>query len=166
MQRSTDRPEPGPVELLVFRLEDERYAAPLAATRRIFQAVAVTRLPGAPRLIEGIVSVHGDLTPVFDLRSRFGLPAREMRPEDHLILVEAGRQNALLHVDAVEQVAYVDREALVEPERVVAGASPLSGVGRLADGLVLIHDLDRFLTEAEAEQLQDALAAAEQGEEG
>ena len=36
----------------------------------------------------------------------------------------------------------------------------LSGVARLPDGLVLIHDLATFLREAEATTLDDAVAAA------
>jgi purine-binding chemotaxis protein CheW len=36
-------------------------------------------------------------------------------------------------------------------------------VARLEDGLVLIHDLDGFLSESEAESLDTALGAAMEG---
>lgn len=160
MQPSITAVSPEPLALVVFRLGGGRYAIPLTAARRIFQAVAVTRLPDAPAVVEGVVSVHGELTPVFDLRRRFGLPERDMRPEDHLVLADADGRMALLHVDAVEAVAAVEREALTDPEQVVHGSTSLSGVARLPDGLVLIHDLARFLTQAESERLDQAISAA------
>lgn len=161
MQPSTLNRDAGGMDLVIFRLDRDRYAVPLVDARRILHAVAVTRLPGAPPVVEGVVSVHGVLTPVFDLRRRFGLPEREMQPEDHMILVEAAGRAALLHVDGVEEVAAVEAESIVDPERVVAGTESLSGVGRLPDGLVLIHDLARFLSEAEADRLDEALSANE-----
>lgn len=153
----------GELDLVVFRLGRTRYAIPLAETRRILAAVAVTPLPDAPPAIEGVVSVHGDPVPVFDLRARFGLPHRRIRPEDHLVLAEAAGRRVLLHVDSVEGVRSVAGEALSAPERVVRGPTPLSGVARLPDGLVLIHDLALFLTEAEAAQLDRAMTAAARG---
>lgn len=162
MQPSTLRHDAGGMDLIIFRLDTARYAIPLADARRILHAVAVTRLPGAPTVVEGVVSVHGALTPVFQLRRRFGLPEREMQPEDHLVLVEADGRMALLHVDEVEEVAAVDAGLIDDPERVVPGPTPLSGVARLDDGLVLIHDLARFLSEAESDQLDEALAAIEE----
>ncbi|HUF51890.1 MAG TPA: chemotaxis protein CheW [Longimicrobiales bacterium] len=40
--------------ILVFRLGPERYAIRLADVRRILAAAAVTRLPGAPTVVEGV----------------------------------------------------------------------------------------------------------------
>lgn len=148
------------MKILVFMLGGERYAIPLAEARRILHAVAVTRLPGAPEVIEGVVSVHGVLTPVFDLRRRFGLPARGVAPEDHFILTAAAGRPALLHVERAEEVTEADPSDVGDPPDVVVGTVPISGVAKLEQGLVLIHDLEAFLTQAESAALDAALEAA------
>lgn len=146
--------------LLLFTLGRDRYGIPVEDVRRILLAVAVTRLPGAPRVVEGVVDVQGSLTPVFDLRRRFGLAPRELVPEDQFVLAAAAGRRVLLHVDRVEDVVDVDETRIEDSAAIVTGDVPLAGVAKLEDGLVLIHDLDTFLTQAETEALESALAAA------
>lgn len=154
------------MNILVFTLATERYAIPLAETRRVIRAVAVTRLPGSPDAVEGVVDVQGTLTPVFDLRRRFGLPARPVGPDDHFVLAAAKGRTALLHVDRVEAVAEADGKKVADGADVLVGALPVSGVAQLEEGLVLIHDLEAFLTQAESEALDVALAEAAERQRG
>ena len=69
-----------PAQLVVFRLNGQRYALPLAAVERIVCAVEVTPLPGAPPVVLGVINVAGCVLPVFNIRRRFLLPEREVVP--------------------------------------------------------------------------------------
>lgn len=150
-----------PLTILVFRLASDRYGIPVEHARQILLAVRVTPLPGSPPVVEGVVDVRGALVPVFDMSRRFGLVERELGIDDHFILATAGEREALLHVERVEGVEEV--EDTEDPRALVSGVERLTGVGRLKDGLVLIHDLRTFLTEAEADALDAALTLAETG---
>lgn len=152
------------MELLVFRIDAERYGVALGSVHRVLAAVQVTPVPGAPPVVAGVVDVHGTLTPVFDLRRRFGRPAREVSEDDHFILARAGERPVLLHVDEVSDIARVDDSDVRDAGTVVQGEA-ISGIARLSDGLVLIHDLAAFLSEAESLQLEDALAGNRPGAE-
>lgn len=65
-------------QLVVFRLDAQRFALPLTAVERVVRAVAVTLLPDAPAIVLGAIDVHGRVLPVLNVRRRFNLPQREI----------------------------------------------------------------------------------------
>jgi purine-binding chemotaxis protein CheW len=146
-------------EVLVFEVGGQTYALPTADVVELLRAVAITPLPDAPAVIEGIVDVRGRVLPVFGLRARFRLPFKALDPSDHFIVASAGARRVILRVDRATHLALVD-EAKVQPSETLGPAAGyVSGVARLDDGLVLIHDLTTFLSAAEAESLDEALPA-------
>lgn len=145
--------------LVVFDIERVSYALPAADVREILRAVTIVPLPGAPPVIEGIIDVRGTLLPVADIRARLGHAARPVSPDDHLIVARAGDRVLVLRVDQAREVLAVDPEDLERATSVVPGAGYLSGIARLPDGLVLVHDLRMLLTGSEGVALEDALAA-------
>ena len=61
-------------DLLVFRLAGEQYALPVPDVAEVVPRASLTRLPGAPDGILGMLRLRGALLPVVDLRTRLGLP--------------------------------------------------------------------------------------------
>lgn len=147
------------LEILVFSLGTARYALPSADVDGLVRMVATTPLPRAPAIVEGVIDVHGEILPVLDVRARFGLAPRAPRLTDRLILAKTGGRRVALRCDDVTGLVRVEPNpgslAHVGP----AASAQLAGVATLADGLVLIHDLKTFLSEAEAEALDAALSA-------
>jgi purine-binding chemotaxis protein CheW len=146
------------IELLVFELAGARHAVALSAVREVVRAVFITPLPDAPPVVEGVIDVRGDIVPVYDLRARFGLPPRALDPAEWLILVWTGERPAALRCDAADWLKTVPATAVERGGEVLRGGRRLLGVARLADGLVLIHDLALFLDDAERDLLDAALA--------
>jgi purine-binding chemotaxis protein CheW len=136
----------GQVQAVVFRLDEQRYALHLAAVRRVIRAVHVTALPGAPDIVLGAVDVQGEVLPVLDLRARFGLPAREIRPSDQFLIASTARRVVALVIDEVHEVIERDAAAVTEAGRIGPDPGHVSGLLQLDDELVLIHDLERFLS--------------------
>ena len=157
LQPRTPRPE---MDLLVLALDNERYAIPVVQVREIVRAVAITRLPGAPSVIEGVVNLRGTLTPVFDLRRRFRLPLRDIGLSDLLVVVDAGRRTAMLRVDGALGIRAIDQLELDGAEDLVARSPLISRLAKLPDGVVLIEDVETFLSESESETLDAALATS------
>src|SRR5881296_2430916 len=77
-------------EVLVFEVGGQKYALPTADVRELVRAVAITPLPAAPAVIEGVVDVRGRVLPVLDVRARFRLPPKALDPSDHFIVASAG----------------------------------------------------------------------------
>ena len=145
------------VALLMFRLDQRRYALSLSSVERVVFIVEITPVPKAPPTILGVVNVGGTIVPVYDLRSRFRLPRREISLTDNLIIIQTNRQKAALLADEVNGVLEVSTSKIVTPENVFPELGHVKGIVKLQDGLVIIQDLDKFLTLEEEKFLHEAL---------
>jgi purine-binding chemotaxis protein CheW len=143
--------------MVAFRLGDERYAIDLQAVERVVRAVALTPLPGAPRAIRGVFSLRGRIVPVGDLRLRLGLPEREVAIEDQIVLARSRSRVLGVLTEGATEVLSCRPDSIEQSEYVLQGAEAIAGIGQLPNGLVLIHDLARFLSSAEDRVLDEAL---------
>lgn len=149
------------MQLIVFCLNGQRYALPLAAVERVVRAVELTPLPGAPACVAGVIDVEGRVLPVFCIRRRFLLPHREIDPADQLLIARTGRREVVLLIDEAQGTIECEPSAVIDPECIVAGLDQFQGLVQLDDGVVLIHDLEKFLSLDEARALDAALERAE-----
>lgn len=146
--------------LVAFSLDDHAYALHLRAVERVVRIVEVTRLPDAPGIVAGVVNVRGKVIPVVDIRKRFLLPARDPNLSDQLIVARTSRRAVALIADSVTGVVECDEAQVIAAEAIVPGMQYIKGVAKLKDGMLLIHDLDTFLSLEEDRLLRDALKAA------
>lgn len=144
--------------LLIFVLDEQRYALPLDRVIKVVRAAALTPLPQAPDIVMGILDLQGDVVPVINLRKRFRLPERGIGCDDHYVIARTPKLVLALSVDSTREVIEFCESAVVEPDAIVEGTGYLAGVTRTAEGLVLIHDLDTLLFPAEEELIEKALA--------
>jgi purine-binding chemotaxis protein CheW len=144
-------------QLVVFRLDERRYALPLAVVERVVRAVEVTPLPRASPIVLGAINVHGRVLPVLNVRKRFLMPERAIAPADWFLLAHTARHTVVLVVDESEGVVERTQAEIILSTGIVPGLDHFPGVLRLDDGLVLIHDLERFLSMNEARALDEAM---------
>jgi purine-binding chemotaxis protein CheW len=144
------------VRLVVFMVEGARYAVPLSAVERAYAMAAVSPLPGSPPVVLGIINLHGRPVAVVDPRRRLGLPPRDYGLAAHLLIARTPRRTLAIPTDEVLGVVELDAAAVTPAAAVAPGLQP-AGVVALPDGLLLIHDLDAFLTPAEEGQIDRAL---------
>lgn len=149
--------EPQNLELVVFALAGQRYGLKLTAVETVLPMVAVTPLPGSPDAILGAINVHGDILPVVDLRRRLGLRLVDYGPEARLLLARTPHRLVALAVDDVLGVIELPEEAVVEPDELASGMEHVPGIAKLPDGVLLIQDLDSFLSDDEERQLAVSL---------
>lgn len=148
------------LEVLVFEIEGQRVALASSGVLEITRAVTVTPLPHAPAIVEGIINLRGSVVPVLDVRSRFGFPARRPVAADHFIVAMAGPRRVVLRVDRALDLARIPASAIMDVGS-IPGGKHVAGVAKTEDGLVLIHDLGTFLSDAEGGALDGAIAVAE-----
>ena len=131
-------------QYVVFSIDAQRYALPLANVQRTVRMVALVPLPEAPPSVLGVVNVQGEVVPVVDTRRCFHLPEREPRLDDQLILVRVSGRTLALVADAVHGVIEPAPEKIVGADRILPGLDQLRGAAKLEDGMVLIHDLEQI----------------------
>ena len=145
------------MDVLVFDVGGVRYALPALQVKEVVRAVTIVPLPKGPAIVEGLINVRGDLVPVLDIRSRFRLAPKPLAHTDHLIVASAGPRVVAIRADRADNLLHVETETVVDPKMAVRDAQYITGVAKLHDGLVLIHDLAAFLDEAETAGLEDAM---------
>jgi purine-binding chemotaxis protein CheW len=145
-------------QLVVFCLDEQRYALSLGVVERIVRAVEVTRLPKAPPIVLGVIDVEGRVLPVLDVRRRFCLPEREVGPADQFLIAWTARRPVALVVDEAQGVIERPHAEIIGSAQIVPGLEHIQGVVKLDNGLVLIHDLEAFLSLDEARTLDDAMS--------
>jgi purine-binding chemotaxis protein CheW len=145
--------------LLVFAFAGRRCALPLAAVERVLRSVAVTALPKAPASVLGIVNVHGVVLPVLDPAVCLGGPA--YRPDLHgrMLIVRSPRRWLVLAVDTVLDIIPCPPCTQTLPPTLTPDLAGVAGVLAQPDGLILIQDLDAFLSPQDEAALTQALEA-------
>jgi purine-binding chemotaxis protein CheW len=144
-------------QLVVFSLEGHRYALSLSAVERAVRMVEITPLPKAPEIVLGAINLAGRIVPVLNIRKRFHLNERQPGLGDQLLIARTPGRTVALAVDAVDSVVQRSPDEVVAPPTIVPGLEYLAGVVKLADGMLFIHDLDRFLSLEEEQALATAI---------
>lgn len=143
---------------VTFKLDRLCFALPLDSVISAVRAVATTPLPQAPAIVLGVVNVQGRIVPVVNLRRRLGLAERELALDDQLLMARSATRMLAMLVDAVAGVIECDEKNFVAVDTVVGGTRLLKGIVKAPDGMVLIHDLDSFLSLDEERELDAALS--------
>jgi purine-binding chemotaxis protein CheW len=146
--------------IVVFALEGQRIGLPLGTVERVVRVVEVTRLPKAPQIVHGLINVQGRIVPVVNTRKRFGMLEREVALSDQFLIARTATRTLAMLVDMVTGVVECNERDFVTAEAIVPGMEYVQGIVKLADGIVLIHDLDTFLSLEEQQSLDEAIGNA------
>ena len=172
------------IQLITFRFDQQHFAVPVEQVWRV-EALAdftITRVPGAPAFVEGLINLRGRVIPVIDLKKRLGLlpaapttdpAAGQARvtypPKARLLIVEmeiAGQreEKVAMITDTVNDIRWFPASSLYPPPAMVAGISSqyLLGVLEEADQLWIVLELRQVLSLEERVSLR---GEAEKGQE-
>lgn len=148
-----------PLELVVFFMDEQKYALRLAVVERVVRIVEIVRLPKAPKIILGVINIQGRIIPVVNIRQRFDLPERDIALNDQLIIANTEKRTVALIVDAVDGVMEFPDLKVTSPDQILPSMEYIAGVIKMENGLILVHDINRFLSLEEEQRLEDVLTS-------
>lgn len=128
-----------------------------SAVREVLRAVYISPVPSGHALLEGVINVRGEVVPVLDIRERLRLPASPVSVDQFLVLTESASRRVALRVDQVRDIITLSQEAIAAPEPELE-ADAVAGIARTADGVMVVYDLDAFLTVEQGRRLDAVLA--------
>jgi purine-binding chemotaxis protein CheW len=103
-------------DLLRIEVGGEAYALPVERVREIVRLAPITKLPRAPELVLGVISLRGAIVQVLDLRRALGCAlAAPTRRSRIVVLHGDGGEIAGWQVDAVHEVLRVPEAELRPP---------------------------------------------------
>jgi purine-binding chemotaxis protein CheW len=151
---------------LHFVVGGEHYATPSACVAGVVPEARLEPMKGAPPHMRGVLVQEGETVPVVDLSHLLGQALRTVRARPTVVLAQVrccGEPLRLgLAVDVVGAPLELSSRDVV-PAPSFGAAMPvdfLVGMGRHGEGLVLLMDVERVLTES---QLHSAIELASPG---
>lgn len=146
-------------QLVTFVLAGEEYALDIKKVQEIILNNTPTFIPQSPAFIRGLINLRGNVIPVVDLRTLFGMPTVEATGDTRIIVVESRGVIVGLTVDAVNEVLRIGEKQLSPAPPTVAnlGRRYLAGLVQLDKRLVILLNGDELLATDDLQRLdQDA----------
>jgi purine-binding chemotaxis protein CheW len=145
------------IKVIVFRLKDEEYGVEVNQVKSIERLEHITRVPRTPQFIKGVINMRGIVTPIVDLRRRFGIEEATYNETTRVIIVAIGEIEVGLIVDSANDVIDIPINAIEPPPEVVGGieAVYLRGVAKLDRRLLILLNLNKVLNTDEIKQLEN-----------
>lgn len=145
-------------QFLTFFIDQEEYGLEILKVQEIIGSMDITPVPRTPEYILGVINLRGKVIPVLDLRLKFQMEPIERTQESCIIVVRAHGVETGVQVDRVSEVVDIPGGLIdhVPTFGTDLRSDFLLGIGKAEDRIKLLLDIDRVLTEQDAEELQTA----------
>lgn len=135
------------LKVIVFQLKNEEYAIPVQQVRSIEKVQHITRVPRTPKFVKGVINLRGVVTPIIDLRERFGIEAIPFNEQTRIIIVALDDMEVGLVVDAANDVLDLPVKSIEPPPEVIEAveADYIKGVAKVGKRLLILLHLEKVL---------------------
>ncbi len=139
------------IQLVSFNLGSEEFGIDILKVQEINRMVEITKVPQAPHYVEGVINLRGKVIPVIDLRTKFGLQAKERDKNSRIVVCDVKGDIIGMVVDAVSEVLRIPGSTVEPPPAIAAGVDQhyISGVVKLEGRLLLFLDISRIATDVQ-----------------
>jgi purine-binding chemotaxis protein CheW len=131
-----------------FSLGSSSYCVPVDQVVQILRFENILPIPKAPPYVVGVVNLRGDVLPVVDLRTRFGLAGDDQLRKRRIVVVQLGKRYYGMLVDEVKEIVELAQDAAAEDAASFFGERPefVQAVARRGESLFLVLDLARIFS--------------------
>ncbi|HHW24138.1 MAG TPA: chemotaxis protein CheW [Bacillota bacterium] len=131
---------------LIFKVGDDSYGIELGYVTEIVSVPKITKVPGLPEYLVGIINLRGSIIPVMDIRLRFNMPKIEYNDRTCIIITQIDGMDVGFVVDAVCEVANIPAESIVPPPETSKNKSNfIRGIIKSGDNIYLLIDYQSIL---------------------
>ena len=142
---------------LIFHLDGEDYGIGIENVTEIVGKQSITKVPNLPQYVKGVINLRGQVIPVIDVRTRFGLPFRDYDDRTCSIVISVNGIQFGLLVDVVDEVINIDPNKISPPPSMSMHDSArfIKGMGRTGDNrkVVILLDVGLLFHDNDLEQL-------------
>jgi purine-binding chemotaxis protein CheW len=139
------------LQVLMVGLGNEIFAIETDMVREIIDPVPVTRVTGARAFLPALINVRGNVIPLADLRTRFGMAKSEQTQDTRIVVIEVevdGDPVTLgLLADKVYEVSEVSTRHMQQTPRLGSHWRPefIRFITKWNDEFVIVPDMARIL---------------------
>jgi purine-binding chemotaxis protein CheW len=145
-------------QLVTFTIKNEEYGLRIMQVQEINRLSSITDVPRAPQFIDGLTNLRGNVIPVVNVRSLFGLEKAEVDDRTRIIIVDIGGNKTGLRVDEVKEVLRLSRSSIEETPTIVTSTGAnhyMDGICKIDNGkrMVVLLNVDKILNDNELKTL-------------
>ena len=136
---------------LTFALAHEEYGLEILKVREIIGYMDITAVPQTPHHVKGVINLRGQVIPVIDLRTKFGMETAEITEESCIIVVEITQgsrhfQTGIV-VDHVQEVLDIAGGDIEDAPQFGSSVDTdfILGMGKIGDTVKILLDIDKVL---------------------
>ncbi|MCX8026668.1 MAG: chemotaxis protein CheW [Thermodesulfovibrionales bacterium] len=138
------------ISLLVYRIDEIRYAIPIHLVKKVIRMVEITPIPQASDKIMGIINYYGEVVPIINMRIVLNLKQRDIDISDQILIVRTEERTIGLWIDEVINIEQYPIDDIVNTSKTLKSdehvLDALKGCIRLDDGLIVIHSVETFIS--------------------
>ncbi len=137
-----------PQQFCTFKVDDLFFGVEVLRVQEVIKYQAMTQIPLASNVIEGLINLRGQIVTAIDLRRRLTLPDRADGQEPMNVVIRTDEGTVSLLVDEIGDVLELDEETLEAPPPTLQGVAKdlVIGVHKLEEELLLILDIDAVIS--------------------
>lgn len=145
-------------QLVTFTVMNEEYGLRIMQVQEINRLSSITDVPRAPHFIDGLTNLRGNVIPVVNVRSLFGLEKKEEDDRTRIIIVDIGGNKTGLRVDGVKEVLRLSRSSIEKTPAIVTSTGAnryMDGICKIDNGkrMVVLLNIDKILDDEELKTL-------------
>lgn len=137
-------------QFVVFELDNQQYAIDIIQVYEMerLKEIVISPVPKAPKFVEGIINLRGEVVPVIDLRIKLGIEQKEIDKRTRIIIVKLENKVIGLLVDGVSEVVDIAESSISLPPDEITDISTryLTGVARVENRIILLLNINEILT--------------------
>lgn len=139
-------------QLVVFALDDEKYAVPISQVREIIMYQGVTKIPASVPCLEGIINLRGKVIPVITLAKKLN-KSMQIAADYKVVIIENKVQDFGIIVTEITQVLTINESQIEFPPSLVGNNKCIKGIGKTDTQLLILLDLQNLLDEQELDDV-------------
>jgi len=136
------------VKLVIFSLSGGLYAFYGSDVKEVLPICGITRVPGTPAFILGVVNIRGDIESVISINDMLGLASQEKPWKGFILVTEKNGDRTGILVDEIRDVVDVPVRTIRPPISTIEAAKKdlVSGGTLHGSASVALLDLKNLLT--------------------
>ena len=145
---------------LTFALGAEEYGLEILKVREIIGYMDITAVPQTPDYVKGVINLRGQVIPVVDIRTLFGMDPKDVTEQTCIIVVEVQRRHTFstgVVVDRVSEVMDVAGEDIEDAPQLGDSINTdfILGMGKINGSVKILLDIDRVLDRSDLDQFEE-----------
>ncbi|AFQ45858.1 chemotaxis protein CheW [Desulfosporosinus meridiei] len=148
------------IQLVIFELDGKEYGIDVSAINGILRArkFNIQTLPGTDKSLEGMINLRGNISYIFNLRTKFEINEKAISEESKFIMLNANNSTVGCIVDEVTDIVKLnDEQVQATPDFICGnGDNYIIGIGKIEDRMIIILSPEKLFAK-ELATLQDSV---------